>query len=94
MAADRHLVDGDVGPEAGEHARLTTAWSWATALDRPARRRPMTAMLKRSLGLVGAQAELHELLDGVAVLLDERLEVPLHQVPGKRSMPAGPACGW
>ena len=45
-------------------SRLTSPCSLATALDRPARRRPITAMLNRSSGVVaGPVAELHELVE-------------------------------
>ena len=41
---------GTSGQRSLNISRLTSPWSLATAFDRPARRRPMTAMLKRSSG--------------------------------------------
>ena len=64
---DRHLVDGDVGPQPLNISRLTAPCSWATPLLRPARRRPITAMLKRSSsGSSVAVAEGHQLVEGDA----------------------------
>ena len=42
---------GTSGQRSLNISRLTSPWSLATAFDRPASRRPMTAMLNRSSGV-------------------------------------------
>ena len=89
MWACTPLVIDPIGASAGSRSghrspnmsRLTSPWSLATPLDRPASRSPMTAMLNGSSRVVGGPvAEGDEVLEADADLLAPGAEVAVHQL--------------
>ncbi len=90
---DRHLVGGDVGPQVGEHRRGSPRRAASdTALERPARRRPMTAMLNRSSALgrrAGGRCAMSSSRSTPHSVGPARRSSVSISSRGNRSMPAG-----
>ena len=87
---DGRLLDRDAGPQVAEHVAADLAVQRGhpvAALGEPhAHHGHVERLVAR---LVGPVAERHELVDRDAARLGPAAEVPLDQLAGKRSMPAG-----